>query len=70
MVRLNRKFSAPPTVDIQQWKKVQLLVARGFLFQPIHDGTEARARVGYPKTLRQAKEFVVAFAAQAAKSAR
>jgi hypothetical protein len=70
MVRLSRKFSAPPTADLQQWKKVQLLVSRGFLFQSIYDRTSGGARIGYPKTLKQAKEFVDAFAAPTGKSAK
>ena len=36
----------------------------------LYDRTSGGARIGYPKTLKQAKEFVVAFAAPTGKSAK
>ena len=71
MVRLSRKFSAPSATDTVQWKKVQLLVEHGFLFQPVYEPTDVGARrtARYPLTLEQAKEFVVAFKLQAKKKA-
>lgn len=69
MIRLSRKFSAPATNDSLQWKKVQLLVEHGFLFQSVYEPTESggQQKTRYPETLEQAKEFVVAFKAQAVK---
>lgn len=71
MVRLSRKFSAPSAIDTAQWKKVQLLVENGFLFQPVYEPTDVGARrtARYPLTFAQAKEFVVAFKSQGLKKA-
>jgi hypothetical protein len=62
-IRLARKFKAPPTSDKQQWEKVRFLVAHGFRFWSVHnrDGLS----VAYPKTLKEAKEFVRKYAPRA-----
>ncbi|NJA06673.1 hypothetical protein HC024_13215 [Methylococcaceae bacterium WWC4] len=61
MVELSRKFSAPKTTDAEQWEKVQLLVAHGFVFQSLHELHEdgKRYNVSYPATLQEAKAFVI-----------
>ena len=64
LTRLSRKFSAPKVKDVVQWKKVQLLVSRGFLFYSIHKRrgeSVAYELVEYPKTLEEAKNFVVTY---------
>lgn len=67
LTALSRKFSAPKTNDIEQWKKVEFLVMHGFLFQPVHelreDGYSYRAN--YPSTLAEARSFVITFKNQA-----
>ena len=60
MERLGRKFSAPKSKDLMQWRKVQFLVAHGFRFHtayvPVAPGVSRS--VDYPKTLQEAKAFV------------
>ena len=71
MVSLNRKFSAPKSNDLPQWKKVQYLVNNGFLFQSVYEVKNENGeyaghyKVSYPKTLEDAIEFVAKFKAQA-----
>ena len=55
-IRLARKFKAPPTNDKQQWEKVRFLVAHGFRFWSVYD--RDGLSVAYPKTLKEAEEFV------------
>ena len=47
---LSRKFKAPPSTDIQQWKKIAYLVEHGLRFQTLPEP--------YPATLAEAKTFV------------
>ena len=61
MTRLSRKFSAPASNDLSQWKKVQFLVDHGFLFQSVYDKADGGSNIRYPATLEEAKDFVVAF---------
>jgi hypothetical protein len=57
--RLSRKFSAPKSKDIAQWKKVQYLVEHGFRFYSVYERPELGGmRVQYPSTLDEAKAFV------------
>lgn len=57
--RLSRKFSAPTSKNIAQWKKVQYLVEHGFRFYSVYERPElGGARVQYPSTLVEAKAFV------------
>lgn len=64
MTALDRKFSAPKSNDLAQWKKVQLLVNNGFLFQSIYEPQQeggkyiGHRRISYPKNLEEAIEFV------------
>ena len=61
MTMLSRKFSVPASKDKKQWQKVQLLVEQGFKFYAVYellsDGLYQRVR--YPKTLQEARDFVV-----------
>lgn len=52
---MGRKFKAPRRDDDEQWRKVELLVDHGFLFERAYDRPEI-AR--YPRTLAEAREFV------------
>ena len=60
MERLSRKFSAPKSTDLMQWRKVQYLVEHGFRFHtayvPVAPGV--MQSVDYPGTLQEAKAFV------------
>lgn len=52
MSMMGRAFKAPKHTNIKQWRKVELLVKNGFLFNPkSHHGKR-------PETLREAKAFV------------
>ena len=67
MEMLSRKFSAPKSADIAQWKKVQFLVEHGFRFYSVYRDVESGGKqsVRYPTTLAEAKDFVVVFREQA-----
>ena len=59
-IGLYRHFKAPPMDDIQQWKKVALLIQHGFRFH--HQYDENGNCVPYPATMAEAKVFVLRFA--------
>jgi hypothetical protein len=71
MVALNRKFSAPKSHDLSQWKKVQFLTEHGFLFQSVYEvhnengEHKGHYKVSFPQTLEEAKEFVIKYKEQA-----
>jgi hypothetical protein len=60
MERLSRKFSAPKSTDLMQWRKVQYLVEHGFRFHTayVQVAPDVARSVDYPRTLQEAKEFV------------
>jgi len=53
---MNRKFKAPRQDETKAWQIVRLLFDHGFRFASVVD--ETGARVQYPTTLAEAKEFV------------
>ena len=55
-IRLSRKFKAPKKDDLNAWHVVEYVVASGFVYQSIH--LENGALATYPKTMKEAKEFV------------
>ena len=61
MVLLNPKFSAPKKTDTAQWEKVKFLVEHGFLFHSVYENEWGGTYVPYPKTLSEAKEFVIKY---------
>ena len=61
MVNLGRNFKAPKKSDLSQWSKVKFLVEHGFLFQKIRPYDINQKPVPYPKTLSEAKEFVIKY---------
>jgi DNA-directed RNA polymerase subunit RPC12/RpoP len=69
LVEVGRKFSAPKSTDKPQWKKVQFLVEHGFIFQSVYEQREDKGyyKVSYPKTLKEAQEFVIKYKEQAVK---
>ena len=59
LIRLSRKFKASKSRDLPQWAKVKLLVEHGFLFYSVYERIGAGGvRVPYPRTLKEAIEFV------------
>jgi hypothetical protein len=64
-IRVGRHFKAPGKNDRGQWEKVRFLVAHGFLFQHVYTSPRGGEQVPYPKTLEEARKFVVRFHAQA-----
>lgn len=67
MTMLGRKFHAPKKNETVQWKKVQFLATHGFLFQSIYIATPSGGKqvVPYPRTLKEAIAFVLAYREQA-----
>ncbi|WP_394172069.1 hypothetical protein [Thalassotalea litorea] len=65
-VMMDIRFRPPKKSDDKQWKKVEYLVAHGFFFQKIYrkEGY-AHYREKYPKSLEEAKEFVLKYKEQA-----
>ena len=64
---LGRKFHAPKSTDVAQWRKVQLLVEHGFFFDSVYRATELGRKVAvpYPRTLAEVPAFVAEFKSQA-----
>jgi hypothetical protein len=58
---VGRHFKPPNKSDKQQWEKVAYLLEHGFHFQKIHDQEHGGQNVPYPKTLKDAKEFVLKY---------
>jgi hypothetical protein len=60
LTQLSRKFKAPRTRDRSQWEKVKFLVDHGFRFYSVYEASDhgGQMKVGYPKTLAEAREFV------------
>src|SRR5437870_5175698 len=63
-VTLNRKFSIPKTSDIEQWRST---VSAFRVSERRADGGSYEVR--YPKTLAEAKDFVLRYHAQTNQSA-
>ena len=73
MEQLSRKFSAPKSTDLMQWRKVQYLVEHGFRFHTayVQVAPGVSQSIDYPRTLQEAKAFVQTIeAAPAAAPAR
>ncbi|QIZ84452.1 hypothetical protein HF888_09550 [Bermanella marisrubri] len=56
-----RHFKAPKKTDKKQWQKIAFLFEHGFRFQKIRIGNKHHDVVPYPKTLEEAKEFVIEY---------
>ena len=76
MILLPHRFRPPKKSDDKGWDLVRFYIANGFLFQHIYDPniktTDQLNRrtefVEYPNNLRDAKEFVLKYKAQALKA--
>jgi hypothetical protein len=64
---VDQKFAAPKMADVAQWQKVRYLIDHGFFFQSVYIpiGPGVSLRVKYPKTLAEAKRFVIEHQVQA-----
>lgn len=58
---LGRHFKPPKKSDTEQWNKVKFLFEHGFRFQKIRTGSSHHETVPYPKTLNEAREFVIKY---------
>ncbi|QBY06273.1 hypothetical protein E2K93_17150 [Thalassotalea sp. HSM 43] len=57
-----RHFKPPKKSDKKQWDKIRFLFKHGFRFQKIRNNPDNYYdTVPFPKTLEQAKEFVVKY---------
>jgi len=56
---MSRKFKPPAAKDTTQWDKVEFLFQNGYRFFTQHD--ENGQCVPYPKTIKEAKAFVLRF---------
>ncbi len=61
LIRLSPNFSAPKIRDKKQWEKVSYLIKHGFLFQHVYQHSWGGGFAEYPKTLVEAKEFVIRY---------
>jgi hypothetical protein len=70
-VNVGRHFKTPKKTDHEQWKKVRFLVDHGFVFQAVYEQSDDGGfyKVSYPKTLSEAREFVIKYKSQALQSA-
>jgi len=71
MEMLSRKFHAPKSKDVTQWKKIELLLSHGFRFHPVYRQVASNIKVAvpYPATLEEAKSFVASYKPEVSKSA-
>jgi hypothetical protein len=60
-VQLSRKFKPPPQTDIEQWRKVDYLIAHGFRFESVHDPAQGGEAIRYPETLAEARGFALRY---------
>lgn len=65
-VQMDIRFRPPKKSDAKQWEKVRFLVSHGFIFQKIYSKEGyIWCRERYPDNLKQARDFVQRFKAQA-----
>ena len=66
-MNLGRHFKPPKKSDNSQWKKVEYLVKHGFVFQTIYEQRDDSGyyKISYPKSLAEAKGFVIKYKEQA-----
>jgi len=74
LIYLNHKFQPPKHGDVKAWEVIEFLYNKGFVFQHIYKDTSLRNRVDenssanyvpYPKTMKEAIEFVEMYKGQA-----
>lgn len=65
MIFYTHRFQPPTKNDLDSWKVIEFLKENGFKFQHIYDESIIQTYVPYPKTMREAKEFVLRYKDQA-----
>jgi hypothetical protein len=72
MVRLPHRFRPPKRSEKSKWETVKFLVEHGFPYHHVYQRDETAAHYNriesyteYPESIREAKEFVVKYSAQA-----
>ncbi len=75
MVFINHNFRPPKKTDKKKWELVKFLISEGFPFHHVYQEgkseyskNESDNYVNYPKTLQEAKEFVIKYKDQKIKS--
>ena len=75
MIFVNHKFRPPKKTDKKGWELVKFLIAEGFPFHHIYQEgksefykTSKDNYVSYPKTIEEAKEFVIKYKNQRIKN--
>ncbi len=63
----NHKFRPPKQNDVKQWKVVEFLKERGFVYQHVFKAADGggQIEVSYPNSLEEAKEFIETYKSQA-----
>lgn len=67
---LSHLFRPPKIDDLKKWKVVEFLIDHGFLYQHIYEEYTPSILSGqlqYPETMKEAKDFVIKYKAQAYK---
>jgi predicted RNA-binding Zn-ribbon protein involved in translation (DUF1610 family) len=67
MAFLSQRFRPPKKTDDKKWDVVEFLVENGFYYDHILETIYGGFYVEYPETLKEAKEFVEKYKAQARK---
>ncbi len=74
MYFVNHAFRPPKKHSDKEWKVVEYLIKHGFIFHHIYQEgkseyykTQSNNYISYPKTIEEAKEFVVKYKNQAVK---
>jgi len=62
------RFRPPKKDEKKKWDVVEFLVNEGFEYQHIYDEEIINTYVSYPKTMKQAKEFVIKYRDQKVRS--
>jgi hypothetical protein len=70
-INLGRHFKPPKKSDDAQRKKVKYLVDHGHVFRTIYEQSDCSGyyKISYPRSLAEAKEFVVKYKDKAVKIA-
>lgn len=73
MKLMDHKFKPPKKGDLKKWQVVKYLAENGFIYQHVYKKTEIESNIivsyqnytSYPETLKEAKDFVEKYKAQA-----
>lgn len=63
MVFVNHSFRPPKKTDSKSWEVVKYLINHGFKYKHLND-FEKGSYATYPKTMKEAEEFVIKFKGQ------